>query len=55
MRKDESHEEMDAFDTGQPLDPGKVREGRAKEDDRGCVRACLAHGESTNGKFIRTK
>ena len=39
--KDELHEEMDAFEpqrfddrTGQPLDPEKVREGRAKEYEK---------------------
>ena len=42
VMKDELHEEMDVFEpqwfdgTGEPLDPGKVREGRTK-------RACLAH------------
>ena len=39
--KDELHEEMDVFEpqwfddrTREPLDPGKVREGRAKEYEK---------------------
>ena len=59
--KDELHEEMDVFEpqwfddrTGEPLDPGKVREGRAKEYEKLMQRGTKAR-ESPNGKFIRTK
>ena len=66
--KDELHEEMDVFEpqwfddrTGEPLDPGKVREGRAKEYEKLMQREVYEPvlrtkaRESPNGKFIRTK
>ena len=66
--KDELHEEMDVFEpqwfddrTGEPLDPGKVRDGRAKEYEKLMQREVYEPvlrtkaRESPNGKFIRTK
>ena len=66
--KDDLHEEMNAcephwFDdrTGEPLDPGKVRERRAKEYEKLMQREVCEPvlrtktRDSTNAKFIRTK
>ena len=47
--------------TGEPLDPGKVRESRAKEYEKLMQREVYEHvlrtkaRESPNGKFVRTK
>ena len=68
VMKDELHEDMDVFEprwfddrTGEPHDPGKVREGRAKEYEKLMQREVYEPvlrtkaRESPNGKFIRTK